>query len=66
MSAPASAAAAVEHVLVGPRYADASLPDDDYAGWYWSCTCGAAASKWIQNWPESEDEAREGWELHLR
>lgn len=56
---------AIGHVLIGPRYATVSLPDDDYAGWHWKCSCGAETSAWIQNWPQSEDEAREEWQLHL-
>ena len=54
-----------EHTLIGPLYATASLPDDDHAGWHWKCSCGVQASAWIQNWPESEDEAREEWMLHF-
>jgi hypothetical protein len=56
---------AISHVLIGPRYATVSLPDDDFAGWHWKCSCGAETSVWIQNWPESEDEAREEWRLHF-
>lgn len=52
------------HVLIGPRYATASLPDDDHAGWHWKCSCGAEASPWIQNWPESKEEAVEAWKQH--
>jgi hypothetical protein len=59
------AAPAVVHALVSVRYASTSLPDDDYFGWHWKCTCGAEASPWIQNWPQSEDEAREEWRLHF-
>lgn len=58
-------AAPISHILIGPRYASASLPDDDYDGWHWKCTCGTEASPWIQNWPQSEEEAREGWRLHF-
>lgn len=54
------------HVLIGPRYATASLPDDDYAGWHWKCSCGTEASPWIQNWPESSEEAEEEWRLHFQ
>lgn len=53
------------HTLIGPRYATASLPDDDYFGYHWKCTCGAEASTWIQNWPQSEDEARDEWRMHF-
>lgn len=53
------------HTLIGPKYATASLPDDDYFGYHWKCTCGAEASTWIQNWPQSEEEAREEWRLHF-
>lgn len=58
------AAAVAEHRLIGPQHASASLPEDDYAGWYWKCSCGAKASSFIGNWPESEEEAREEWKLH--
>jgi hypothetical protein len=51
-------------VLIGPQYAAASLPDDDYAGWYWKCNCGAGTASFIGNWPESEEEAEVGWKLH--
>jgi uncharacterized phage-associated protein len=55
----------VEHTLIGPHYASASLGDDDYEGWYWKCSCGARAASFIGNWPESREEAREEWSLHF-
>lgn len=54
-----------QHRLVAVRYASASLPDDDYSGYHWKCSCGVEASAWIQNWPQSEDEARDEWRLHF-
>lgn len=57
--------AGVQHNLVAVRYASSSLPDDDYSGYHWKCSCGTEASAWIQNWPQSEDEAREEWRLHF-
>lgn len=54
----------VDHTLVGPHYASASLGDEDYAGWYWKCSCGAKAASFIGNWPESEEEAEGEWRLH--
>jgi len=54
----------VEHRLIGPRFSFVSLPEDDCSGWHWSCTCGAQASKWIEHWPESREEAEEEWQLH--
>ncbi|HEX9225852.1 MAG TPA: type II toxin-antitoxin system antitoxin SocA domain-containing protein [Arthrobacter sp.] len=58
------AAPPVEHTLIGPSYATASLGDEDHAGWYWKCSCGAKAASFIGNWPESKEEAIEEWELH--
>ena len=54
----------VEHTLIGPTHATASLGDEDHAGWYWKCSCGAKAASFIGNWPESVEEARDEWRLH--
>lgn len=61
---PVVAASPVEHTLIGPHYASASLGDEDHEGWYWKCSCGVRAASFIGNWPESEEEAREEWKLH--